>query len=99
MEHRTLELNVLGMEALDTGFVIEGNQIRTYKRLQDKPTCQLFMKENTFVALALGEISFQSGFCYGLIEVKGENWLRDLTILQRMFDENGHLFSKMKEKK
>jgi|TARA_Y100000034_G_C6910343_1_gene424411 putative sterol carrier protein len=91
-EDRTLELNIIGMDHLDTGFVIEENAIRTYKRLKDTPTCRIWMDEDVFISIKRGDITFTQAFFYGFLTIKGENYIRDLQIFQRIIDENKDTF-------
>jgi putative sterol carrier protein len=94
-EDRTLELNITGLEDLDTGFVFEKGKVRTIKKLADKPTVMFSMDEDTFIRLATQQLNFSEAFFYGDLDIHGENYMRDFRIFKRMFDKYGTLFEKL----
>ncbi len=90
-EDRTLEWNIKGMEDVDSGFVFEDSKVRTIKKLRDKPTCRFFCNEDTFLLLSTGELTYPQAYFWDLLQIDGENALRDYEIFKRMFNKYGHL--------
>lgn len=94
-ENRTLELNIAGLEDLNTGFVFEGGKVRTIKKLHDKPTVMFSMDEDTFIRIATRQLTFSEAFFYGELDIQGDNYMRDYRIFQRMFDKYGTILEKL----
>jgi len=90
-EDRTLELNIIGLSDLDTGFVFEGGKVRTIKKINDRPTVMFTMDEDTFIHIATKQVSFTEAFFYGDLDIQGDNYMRDFKIFKRMFDKYGRL--------
>lgn len=96
-EDRTLEINIKGLEDLDSGFVFEKGTVRTMKKLNDQPTVSFTMDEDTFIRLATKQESFSEAFFYGEMEIQGRNYMRDYRIFDRMFNRYGHILDKIQK--
>jgi len=90
-EDRTLQFNIEGMEDVDTGFVFEGGRVRTIKKIHDTPTVTFQCDEDTFLRLAVQEITFPQAYFYGWLKITGSNYLRDYEIFKEMFQKYGHI--------
>jgi putative sterol carrier protein len=95
-EDRTLQLNIIGLEDLDTGFVFEDGEVRTIQKISDRPTVVLTMDEDTFILIATKRITFAEAFFSGDLEMEGENYLRDYRIFERTFTKYGKILDKIK---
>lgn len=95
-EDRTLQLNIIGLEDLDTGFVFEDGEVRTIQKISDRPTVVLTMDEDTFILIATRRITFAEAFFSGDLEMEGENYLRDYRIFERTFTKYGKILDKIK---
>jgi putative sterol carrier protein len=95
-EDRTLQLNIIGLEDLDTGFVFEDGEVRTIKKISDKPTVILTMDEDTFILISTRRMTFAEAFFNGDLDMEGENYLRDYRIFERTFTKYGKILDKIK---
>jgi len=95
-EDRTLELNIKGIEDLDTGFVFRNGRVRTIKKLSDKPTVVVNMDEDTFIRLATKQETLGEAFFYSHMEMAGKEYMRDFKLFDRMFTKYGHVLDKLK---
>jgi putative sterol carrier protein len=95
-EDRTLELNIKGIEDLDTGFVFRDGRVRTIKKLTDKPTVIVSMNEDTFIRLATKQETLGEAFFYSHMEMEGKDYFRDFKLFDRMFTKYGHVLDKLK---
>ena len=95
-EDRTLQLNIIGLEDLDTGFVFEDGEVRTIKKISDKPTVILTMDEDTFILISTGDMTFAEAFFNGDLDMEGENYLRDYRIFERTFTKYGKILYKIR---
>lgn len=94
-EDRTLEMNILGIEDLDTGFVFENSKVRSIRKLSDRPTVVFTLDEDTFIRLALRRETFSEAFFYGELDIQGEKYMRDFHIFDRMFKRYGYILEKI----
>lgn len=94
-EDRTLELNIIGLEDINTGFVFESGTVRTIKKLQDKPTVKFTMDEDTFLRIATKRETFTEAWLYGELDTEGDNYIRDYKIFELMFKTYGHVLDKV----
>jgi len=94
-EDRTLEINIRGLEDIDTGFVFENGKVRTIKKLADQPTVRFTMDEDTFIRLATRQESFSEAFFLDEMDAQGKNYFRDYHIFERMFKKYGHILDKI----
>jgi|APFre7841882630_1041343.scaffolds.fasta_scaffold00020_7 putative sterol carrier protein len=95
-EDRTLQLNIIGLEDLDTGFVFENGEVRIIAKIYDKPTVILTMDEDTFILISTKRLTFAEAFFNGDLEMEGENYLRDYRIFERTFTKYGKILDKIK---
>jgi putative sterol carrier protein len=95
-EDRTLQLNIIGLEDIDTGFVFEDGEVRTIKKISDKPTVILTMDEDTFILISTGDMTFAEAFFSGDLDMEGENYLRDYRIFERTFTKYGKILYKIR---
>lgn len=94
-EDRTLQLNIIGLEDLDTGFVFENGEVRAIQKISDKPTVILTMDEDTFILIATKRLTFAEAFFNGDLDMEGENYLRDYRIFERTFTKYGKILDKI----
>lgn len=95
-EDRTLELNIDGMEDIDTGFVFKNSTVRTIKKLSDRPTVKIAMDEDTFIRLATKQESLSEAFFYDHMKMEGDNYMRDFRLFDRMFKKYGYVLDKLR---
>ncbi len=95
-EDRTLELNIKGIEDLDTGFVFQDGHVRTIKKLMDLPTVTVSMDEDTFIRLATKQETLGEAFFNGHMEMEGKEYFRDFKLFDRMFTKYGYVLDKLK---
>lgn len=95
-EDRTLQLNIIGLEDIDTGFVFKDGEVRTIKKISDKPTVILTMDEDTFILISTRRMTFAEAFFNGDLDMEGENYMRDYRIFERTFTKYGKILDKIK---
>lgn len=94
-EDRTIEIKIIGLEDIDTGFVFENGKVRTIKKLSDSPTVRFTMDEDTFIRLATRQEGFSEAFFLGEMDIEGKNYFRDYRIFERMFERYGYILDKV----
>lgn len=98
-EDRTMAMRIKGLEDLPTGFVFEEGQIRLLDVLTDTPTVEVFLDEDTFLAICCEELTMSQAYMYGMMDLKGENYMRDYHIFEKMFSQYPSVLGKMNPKK